>query len=104
MERQWRHQGAWTDTDTDTSTDRHRLESKRPRINGDVRNSRLTKGSHATSEVWEKRHSEGLGRQERDHERRLCMRSLVCLRSNPLCCACSLRMTLLGPGRSVVRR
>ena len=40
-----------TDTDTDTDTHRHRLESKRPRVNGDVRNSRLTKGSHATSEV-----------------------------------------------------
>ena len=32
-----------------------------------------------TSEVQEKRHSEGLGRQERDHERRFCIRSLLCL-------------------------
>ena len=30
------------------------------------------------------------------NERRLCIRSLLCLRSNLLCCACSLRMTLLG--------
>ena len=37
-------------------------------------------------------------------ERRLCIRSLSCLRSNLLCCACSLRMTLLGPGRLVLRR
>ena len=79
---------------------RHRLESKRQRVTGDVRNSRLTKGSHVTSEVQEKRHSEGLGRQERDHERRLCTRSLLCLSSNLLRCACSLRTTLLGPGIS----
>ena len=32
-------------------------------------------------------------------ERRLCKRSLSCLRSNLLCCACSLRMILLGPGQ-----
>ena len=43
---------------------RQRLESKRPRVNEDKRNSRLTKCSHATLEVWEKRHSEGLGRRE----------------------------------------
>ena len=42
---------------TDRQTDRHRhrhrhrLESKRPRINGYVRSSKLTKGSHVTSEV-----------------------------------------------------
>ena len=54
-DKQWRHQGAWTDRGTHTSTDRHRhrhrLESKCPRVNGDVRNSRLTRGSHVTSEV-----------------------------------------------------
>ena len=38
-------------TDTDTHRYRERLESKRPRINGDVRSSKLTKGSHVTSEV-----------------------------------------------------
>ena len=96
------------DRDRDRRRDRQRqtdrLESKRPRVNGDVRNCRLTKGSHMTSEVWEKRHSEGLGRQERDHERRLCIRSLLRLRSHLLCCACPLRMTLLGPGRLTVRR
>ena len=98
-------------------THRHRLESKRPRVNEDKRNSRLRKCPHATSEVWEKRQSEDLGRQEhsrvchlgtkkRDHVRfrRLCMRSLSCLRSNLLCCVCSLRMILLGPGRLVLRR
>ena len=42
--------------------------------------------------------------QHRNQVRRLCIRSLLCLRSNLLCCACSLRMTLLGPGRLAVRR
>ena len=49
----------------------HRLESKRPRVNEDRRNSRLRKGSHANSEVWEKRHSEDLGKQELGRGRRL---------------------------------
>ena len=49
--------------------------------------------------------SHDLGGQERDHERRLFVRSgLLCLRSNLLCCACSLRMMLLRAGRLVVRR
>ena len=64
---------------------RHRLEAKRQCVNADVRNSRPAKGSHATSEVWDKKHSQGLSGQERDHERRLCIRSLLCLRSNLLC-------------------
>ena len=47
-----------------------------------------------------------LGTKKRDHVRfrRLCIRSLSCLRSNILCCACSLRMILLGPDRLVLRR
>ena len=56
--------------------------------------------AHRQPQKCEKtKHSHDLGGQERDHERRLCIRSLLCLRSNLLCCACSLRMTLLGPGR-----
>ena len=56
-ERERREQEGQTDRDRQRQTER--LESKRPRVNGDVRNSRLTQGSHVTSEVWEKRHSEG---------------------------------------------
>ena len=52
----------------------------------------------------EKSQSECFVREERNHvhfldERRLCIRSLSCLRSNLLCCAWSLRMMLLGPGK-----
>ena len=65
-----------TDRQTDRQTDRtdrqrQRLESKRPRVNGDRENNRLRKYSHAISEVWEKRHSEDLDRQEHDRGRHL---------------------------------
>ena len=57
--------------------ERQRLESKRPRVNEDKRNSRLRKCSHATSEVWEKRHSEDLGRQEHGRGRHLCVSTSI---------------------------
>ena len=62
---------------------RDRLEPKRPRVNGDERNSRPTKCSHATSEVWEKRHSEDLGRQEHGRGRHLCISTSICLQKRP---------------------
>ena len=78
-----RHTDTWTHGHTDTETQRHRhrerdrLESKRPRVNEDKRNSRLRKCSHATSEVWEKRHSEDLGRQEHGRGHRLCISTSI---------------------------
>ena len=46
------------------------------------------------------KHHVHLGEQVRDHGRRFLARSgLLCLRSYLLCCACSLRIILLGPGK-----
>ena len=62
---------------------RQRLESKRPRVNEGRGKSRLRKCSHAISEVWEKRHSEDLGRQEHDRGRHLCNSTSVRLQKRP---------------------
>ena len=91
---------------------KHRLDAKRPVC----QSNQLTDASQNSLAVTELLRtwwthvilSSGialtLNEQVHDHERRLCMRSLSCMRSNLLCCASSLRMTLLGPGKSVVRR
>ena len=82
-----------TETETETNTQRQRqrhrhrhtqrLESKRPRVNEDKRNNRLGKCSHAISEVWEKSHSEDLGRQEHGRGRHLCISSSIHLQKRP---------------------
>ena len=73
----------WTHTDTQTDRETHRRTERQTdglestRVKKDKRNNRLTKCSHATSEVWEKKHSVGLGGQERDHERRFCISTSI---------------------------
>ena len=71
------HTHKQTNKQINKHTDTHRLESKRPRVNEGRENNRLGKCSHAISDVWEKRHSEDLGRQERDRGRHLCNSSSV---------------------------
>ena len=39
------------ETETERQRQRQRLEAKRPCVNADIRNSRLAKGSQATSKV-----------------------------------------------------
>ena len=93
-----RHTHRHTDTDTDTDTDLRNRSSSGTRMNHQCANggscahrlSTKTVTSHVCETLVD--------------ERCLCIRSLSCLRSNLLCCACSLRMILLGPGRLVLRR
>ena len=75
---------------TDRQTDRHRhRESKQ---------EQQTKGRRP-QKCGKRDTQKALVDRSAIMTRRLCIRSLLCLRSNLLCCACSLRMTLLGPGR-----
>ena len=84
---------------------RHKLEATNVRAS-----MRCETTSPLVPHKWSARkekdgHSHDFDEQHRNQVRRLRMRScLLCLRSNLLCCACSLRMILLGPGRLVLRR
>ena len=64
------------DTDTDTRQ-RHTDLNQNVRASMKIRNSRQRKCSHATSEVWEKRQSEDLGRQEHGRGRHLCISTSI---------------------------